>query len=1333
MASITSSYSGQRTITSPSLSTEIASLCPVTSSKAKITQNSRLSKRTSWSSGTHLLVTSSSHFSRSAFSSKPQQPTSSQTVSVKSFETQLKLIPSQSHGVPHTKTTSLQTRNLEKSFKRFDETITSNLREKQSEEFQDFAAQIKDNINNALMPYVVKTFLEANSVVFQIKAFVQGDSNNTGKKKNRLKIKPSTNPSQFSGVTSTITISYTTQTPAVTLKGSDVIIMIIKRDYNSSLEDREGVKFQDFAREVQEEVNNALKSLKGFHSLLVKKIIQANSVIYQVKIFVQRDSNIKGKMKTMFSINLTGVLTETFGTTQTSSHTTALTPLSPPSITKVDSVNSLTISTQTNPTKSQSVGVSLSSISEVGLQTSGTLTTSQSSPISPFLSFVASHTTQTLSQASTFTSVSLSSYIDSDSVNPLAFLTQTTATKCQFIGVSLSSISAVGLPTSGTLTTSQWSPVSPSLSSAASHSTQTLSQASTCTSVSPSYFTDIDPVSSFAFSTPTSATQSQSIGVSLSSILELRSLTSGALTTSQSSPVSPLLSSAASHTMQTSSQASTFTSISLSSFIDADSVSLLSFLTGPTATQSQSIGVSLSSISAVGSPTSSTLTTSQSSPISPFLSFVASHTTQTLSQASTFTSASLSSFIDVDSESPLSFLTGPTATQSQSIGVSLSSISAVGSPTSSTLTTSQSSPISPFLSFVASHTTQTLSQASTFTSASLSSFIDVDSVSPLAFLTQTTATQSQSIGVSLSSILELRSLTSGALTTSQSSPVSSSLSFVALHTTETSSQASTLTRVSLSSYIDADSVGALAFLTQTTATQSQSVGVSLLSISAVGSQTSGTLTTSQWSPVSPSLSSTASHTTQTLSQASTFTSVSPSSFTDVDRVSSFQFSTPTTATQSQSYAVSLSSILELGSPTSGALPKSQLSPVSPSLRSVAADPRQTSWQATVSRVTVTIANEVYTEEFADNTSVQFKKLSKKIVFKDVNVEQETAEATKQLSTGIASIRSETSSKAKTSQILRLSTRASRSFRMDMYVTSSSLFSTTAPISKSPQPTSVSTTSATSFKTQTEPSPSQSSEITPTTTISPTTQKPEVSLKRFNVTMTITNRDYNSSLGDKESQEFQNLAAEVRDNVKNALNDSKGFISSEVEKFLEANSVTFKLKIVVLEDSDITKETMKVSLENSSGSLKLTDVTVVDTEMPITMAVTDKKPEVSLKRFNVTMTITNRDYNSSLGDKESQEFQNLAAEVRDNVKNALNDSKGFISSEVEKFLEANSVTCKLKILVREDLDITKEMIKVSLENSSGSLKLTDVTVVDAEMPTTMAVTDKKRLPNPLRKR
>ena len=62
--------------------------------------------------------------------------------------------------------------------------------------------------------------------------------------------------------------------------------------------------------------------------------------------------------------------------------------------------------------------------------------------------------------------------------------------------------------------------------------------------------------------------------------------------------------------------------------------------------------------------------------------------------------------------------------------------------------------------------------------------------------------------------------------------------------------------------------------------------------------------------------------------------------------------------------------------------------------------------------------------------------------------------------------------------------------------------------------------------------------------------------------------------------------------------------------------------------------------------------------------------------------------------------------------------------MEKFLEANSVICQLKILDLEDSDITKGMIKVSLENSRGSLKLTDATVEDTEMSTTMAVTRTK---------
>ena len=287
--------------------------------------------------------------------------------------------------------------------------------------------------------------------------------------------------------------------------------------------------------------------------------------------------------------------------------------------------------------------------------------------------------------------------------------------------------------------------------------------------------------------------------------------------------------------------------------------------------------------------------------------------------------------------------------------------------------------------------------------------------------------------------------------------------------------------------------------------------------------------------------------------------------------------------------------------------------------------------------------------------------------------------------------------------------------MDMYVTSSSLFSRTAPISKSPQPTSVSTTSATAFKTQTEPSPSQSSGVTPTTTILPTTRKPEVSLKRFNVTMTITNKDYNSSLGDKDSQKFQNLAAEVRDNVKNALKDSKGFISSEVEKFLEANSVTCKLKIIVREDSDITKETIKVSLENSSGSLKLTNVTVVDTEMPTTIAVTDKKtptkptektttqkPTKDNVVFQLKARIQNEEYTDELGNVSSVEFKSMSKDVAEVLTKIFDGNlPGFLSVKVVRF-QRGSIICTFNLRTKGESTVSEKDIKELLTDAKGEI-------------------------------
>ena len=285
--------------------------------------------------------------------------------------------------------------------------------------------------------------------------------------------------------------------------------------------------------------------------------------------------------------------------------------------------------------------------------------------------------------------------------------------------------------------------------------------------------------------------------------------------------------------------------------------------------------------------------------------------------------------------------------------------------------------------------------------------------------------------------------------------------------------------------------------------------------------------------------------------------------------------------------------------------------------------------------------------------------------------------------------------------------------MDMYVTSSSLLSRTAPISKSPQPTSASTTSVTSVKTEPEPSPSQSIGVTPTTTISLTTKKPEVGLKTFNVTMTITNRDYNTRLADKESEEFQNLATEVQVNVNNALKDQKVICSSEVDKFLEANSVICQLKILVQKDSDITKEIIKVSLEKSKGSLNLTDVTVEDTEMPTTKALTDKKTptkptaKTMTKKptkddivFQVTAKILNEYYTDELGNVFSERFKKLSNDIADFLTNIFDSNlPGFLGVEVVRF-QRGSIICTFNIRTKEESTVSEKDIKKVLTDATG---------------------------------
>ena len=235
-------------------------------------------------------------------------------------------------------------------------------------------------------------------------------------------------------------------------------------------------------------------------------------------------------------------------------------------------------------------------------------------------------------------------------------------------------------------------------------------------------------------------------------------------------------------------------------------------------------------------------------------------------------------------------------------------------------------------------------------------------------------------------------------------------------------------------------------------------------------------------------------------------------------------------------------------------------------------------------------------------------------------------------------------------------------------------------------------------------------------------------------MTITNRDYNSSLEDKKSQEFQNLAEEVHDNVNNALKDLKGFYSSEVEKFREANSVNCQLKILVREDSDITKETIKVSLENSSGNLTLTNVTVVDTEMATTMAVTDKKtptkptektmtqrPTKDDVVFEVTAKIPKEKYTDELGNVSSAEFNRLSKDVAE-VLNKIFDGKlpGFLSVEVVRF-RRGSIICTFNLRTKRESTVSEKDIKEVLTDASDEISKYTFKDIEVERKTTKTTT------------
>ena len=292
--------------------------------------------------------------------------------------------------------------------------------------------------------------------------------------------------------------------------------------------------------------------------------------------------------------------------------------------------------------------------------------------------------------------------------------------------------------------------------------------------------------------------------------------------------------------------------------------------------------------------------------------------------------------------------------------------------------------------------------------------------------------------------------------------------------------------------------------------------------------------------------------------------------------------------------------------------------------------------------------------------------------------------------------------------------------MDMYVTSSSLLSRTAPISKSPQPTSVSTTSATSFKTQTEPSPSQSSGVTPTTTISLTTPKPEdkptekTTTQRptkddvvFQVTATIQNEEYTDELGNVFSAEFKRLSKDVTEVLTNIFDGNlRGFLSVEGVRFKRGSLIcTFNLR--TKGESTVSEKEIEEVLSAETSKYTFKDIKV-STEKGVV--------------FRVTVTIAEGVYTEELADSTSGQFKKLSKELT-NILTDIFKTKvpGFRRVEIISFRKG-SIICVFKVITEESKasgDEIKDVLKEASKNGkAGKYTFKDVNV---EQPQTEKAT------------
>ena len=299
--------------------------------------------------------------------------------------------------------------------------------------------------------------------------------------------------------------------------------------------------------------------------------------------------------------------------------------------------------------------------------------------------------------------------------------------------------------------------------------------------------------------------------------------------------------------------------------------------------------------------------------------------------------------------------------------------------------------------------------------------------------------------------------------------------------------------------------------------------------------------------------------------------------------------------------------------------------------------------------------------------------------------------------------------------------------MDMYVTSSSLLSRTAPISKSPQPTSVSTTSATSLKTQTEPSPSQSSGVTPTTTISTTektmTKKPTKDDVVFQVTAKIPNKEYTDELGNVSSAEFKILSKDLDEVLTKIFeNNLPGFLSVEDVRFRRGSIIcTFNLR--TKGESTVSEKKIKEVLKEASD--EISKYTFKDIEVERKTAKTTTGPyEKSTRKFpekgavfRVTVTIANEVYTEELANNTSKQFNQLSKELTDILTDIFeNKVPGFRRVEIISFRKG-SVICVFKVITEESKasgnEIKDLLTEASKNGKAGKYTFKDVTVEQQE--------------------